>query len=718
MRDDLFPTPSPSGQGRPAIRPPAPPQRVMPAVPPPPSQPSSIAAQLNKRILGANPSLPQPVSAFQTGGWGVLSLNTAGAAAEISSELSSLDSSLRDLQSKVSFSDAANDINSLDTGIQNAIQLAESARSEGYCYQKDIDNLVYQAKSQWDSIRPQVFQSLQQQSTLMQSRLPSLSPQVQRLNSLLGNPVAARPLLQTTQSQVNGLLQSVDQAYRNLQNSYSPVQTQVQTLTDRLNKIHWAMDQLVQARFKLADGELLVMAVAARWDKEGKEDPEGILYLSNRRLIFERKEKVATKKILFITTASELVQEVLIDQPLKNVQNVQGENKGLFGNQDFLQVQFSDSRLGNVSLHIRGQESKAWASLVERSRSGQIETERFSETGMSIADLTRPLTTADVVSLQNEVGQLQDDLMLKKTRQELAGLENSMRSLERDLANIRTRGYVIEKGLEGDISILSVQWDRVKANAESTLELQVKNLSGQAQNIQQMMAQFAGMSANLASAKPVFMQLKSAIASSGAQAEAAQATVAAQYSQYAQEVEKLSAHLDWVSWMLDALSTASFRLLATESGVAAVEACWGQPGLEPENGILFLTDQRLLWEDRVGSFELKVNIPLQSVQEVHKEIEGDPVQEWLAFTFAPGAPLPATRFQLSMPVAEDWLKMIGRARSGEYAQDRAIPLDPVEIERVRNAPQQCQKCGAALTAPILRGQQEITCEYCGLVIRI
>jgi DNA-directed RNA polymerase subunit RPC12/RpoP len=40
------------------------------------------------------------------------------------------------------------------------------------------------------------------------------------------------------------------------------------------------------------------------------------------------------------------------------------------------------------------------------------------------------------------------------------------------------------------------------------------------------------------------------------------------------------------------------------------------------------------------------------------------------------------------------------------------------LERIRNAPQQCTKCGAAITDPILRGQTEIPCEYCGNVMRI
>ncbi len=213
--------------------------------------------------------------------------------------------------------------------------------------------------------------------------------------------------------------------------------------------------------------------------------------------------------------------------------------------------------------------------------------------------------------------------------------------------------------------------------------------------------------------------MKSSLASAEAQAEAAEDTVLDLYDEYADEVDSLSTHLDWVDWMLDALATASFKLLATESGVAATEAVWQRPGLEPENGILYLTDQRLLWEDRVGDFELKIDVPVQQVKDAKEVSDDDGEFDVIAVTFdRSDAPVPAVEFQLALPVAEDWLQMIGRARSGDYVSDRAVELDEADLERIRNAPEQCPNCGAAITSPVLRGQNEITCEYCGVVTRI
>jgi hypothetical protein len=62
---------------------------------------------------------------------------------------------------------------------------------------------------------------------------------------------------------------------------------------------------------------------------------------------------------------------------------------------------------------------------------------------------------------------------------------------------------------------------------------------------------------------------------------------------------------------------------------------------------------------------------------------------YLAFRLGSGDHMSATRFKLVLPVTGEWIKIIGRVRSG-----------------------------AAFPAPLLRGQTEITCEYCGLVTRL
>ncbi len=720
---------------RPLVRPTSPPQPVLPsaasaamvkpavAAPKPAGSPQKITPKpppvSTQKLVTVKPAASAPATPpVSVAAVHMVDLKTSSASQTLASESLALQKTLSDLQSQSSFSDITADISRLDQKFTSLAELLESARQEGYRFEGDMELKAFETLSQWQLARPKVEKMLADQSRLLQSQLNTLNLQVKDLNLKLSNQAVAAPLLKSSRSTADSMLQNLQTTKSYLRSNYSAIDATLQEIERRLTRIHWALDQLKEAKFKLASAEELVMAVPARWDQESKDDPEGILYLTDHRLVFEQKEKVATKKVLFITTASELVQEVQIDQPIQAVLEWKAENKGLFGHQDFLQVHFKETKFGSVAFHLNGQDSKDWAFLIGKVSSNQIQEERYNASNtFSFQDLSRPLTTADVAFLQQQVNSLQDEMMLQANRQELAELENAVRLLERQLSAIRARGYEIEKNLEPDITVLAVQWDRIKNNANRGLETLGASLAEQMRTIQDSLKQFVSQSADLQKVRPLYMQIKSALASAEAQADAAQATVRLQYDEYADEVGIMGAHLEWIAWMLDALETATFQLLATECGVAAVEAVHTDQE-EPLNGILFLTDQRLLWEDRVDQFELQIAVPMVQVQEVRKEVDAASGNDLLVFQFAAGAPLASARFRLALPVAEDWLQMVGRVRSGGYSRDRVTPISEEELQRIRNAPKQCANCGASYSAPLLRGQTQITCEYCGLVTQI
>lgn len=643
-------------------------------------------------------------------------LNTAQAHPEITYQVNSIQSSIEELENRADMSEVRADITNMEANLNHAISLLESARDKGYAFQSDLEDIAYDAMSRWQSIRADVEASIEEQTRVAAGYFDPVNRQINQLNAAISRTTGTDRLLSDTEDEIRQALNAVSDAENAIEAAYDDIEYQANLLVQRLTQIHWALTQQAEASFDFSDGEDLYMAVKARWDQEGKDDPEGVLYLTTKRLIFERKEKVATKKVLFVATAKELVQKVMGAQPLSNIENVKAQSKGLFGHQDFLEVDFSRQR---IPFHLDGQDSEDWAGWIKNAKSGKIEEERTSGSKLSFADLTGSITQADIIALQDEINELQDEMMLKATQEELSELENQISELARELSQLRARGYVIEKSLEPDIEVLKLQWEKIKERAHTTLNYQTSQLGAQMKDIQSAMANLAGISGSLAAARPVYINIKSLIASAEAQAEAAEETVLDQYDEYADEIETLDTHLEWVDWMLDAISTASFSLLATESGVAAIEAIWERPNGEPENGILFLTDQRLLWEDREGDYELKINVPLANLGEVKSQIDDETGEQRLLTVFeGSAAPVASTSFLFSLPVIESWQQMIGRARAGDYGADRAVEIKESELDRIRNAPTQCPTCGATFTAPILRGQNEITCEFCGVSTRI
>jgi len=93
-------------------------------------------------------------------------------------------------------------------------------------------------------------------------------------------------------------------------------------------------------------------------------------------------------------------------------------------------------------------------------------------------------------------------------------------------------------------------------------------------------------------------------------------------------------------------------------------------------------------------------------------------EDYLTFTASSGAPFQQTSFHIFDQDFQSWIGIVNRVRSHEIDKDRVIKIDEEVVEKVKNAPTICPACGALFTKPVLRGQDSITCEYCGNVVRL
>jgi hypothetical protein len=157
---------------------------------------------------------------------------------------------------------------------------------------------------------------------------------------------------------------------------------------------------------------------------------------------------------------------------------------------------------------------------------------------------------------------------------------------------------------------------------------------------------------------------------------------------------------------------------------------------EGPKGILYLTDERLVFErkeevatkkvlfiatEKETVHELLLEVSIGQIEEIKaqdkKKFLGR--KEMLELLFAPEADFSGATFRLHGGAKnEDWSALISRVKSGEIDKERSRPKDEAVVEAARSAPTKCTTCGATLPAEIVRGQREITCEYCGSVIRL
>jgi DNA-directed RNA polymerase subunit RPC12/RpoP len=219
-------------------------------------------------------------------------------------------------------------------------------------------------------------------------------------------------------------------------------------------------------------------------------------------------------------------------------------------------------------------------------------------------------------------------------------------------------------------------------------------------------------------------------------AQSAENTVNGMYNSFSSQVSSLTGRLDEIDYLLTQLSEAKFSLLPTEGGIMAVKAIWCKNVKEQDDdpeGVLYLTDQRLIFEQKeevaTKKFlfittetkkvqELKWEIPVKLVAEVKPSKEGlFKNEDHLDLRFAPGAAIESAHLHIWQE-GNDWLQLINRAKTKDFDKGRAVAIDQAEVDKVKAAPSQCPSCGANIEQVVLRGQDNIKCEYCGFVIRL
>lgn len=342
----------------------------------------------------------------------------------------------------------------------------------------------------------------------------------------------------------------------------------------------------------------------------------------------------------------------------------------------------------------------------------------------------------EIQSLQSTVGDLQSSVRLTDIRDRIEDLGSTVSGLDRRIESLRQGGYAFEKELEGQAKELGREWSKMAPGLEREVESEATILENSLRPLESQLGLLAGDRGMPKSLSSRVKRLQSQMKSLESRVEAAEENIRGGYDQFSSGVDQLKSQLYKLEWMMTELSEASFDLLATESGIMAVKAVWAKDGKQTKSdpeGVLYLTDQRIIFEHKEKVATKKIlfvatkkklvqetlwDIPVVLVEDVNPRKEGFlNKDDYLELTFASGASFDVLNLHIWQR-GDEWQALIQRAKAREFDDNRAIPIDEEVAERVKNAPTKCSSCGGAITQPILRGMENINCEYCGDVIRL
>lgn len=296
-------------------------------------------------------------------------------AAKLEAEARRYQSAFSRLDKEAQLGTIYDDIGRLEELFINLPSRLDQLRTRGFVHSGHLELRVDQLDDEWDEqIRPRLEKQLRIDLMTLDREVDAL----ESLQTTLVNPTESR--LQTFKLKSDTAERKVDETTRKLQNLYKGIKDGLNEVDAEVRKAEWMMAQLDQSPdIQLLQAEGPLMAVEAEWEKTGDDDkdPDGILYLTDQRLIFEQKEKKATKKFLFITTASEEVQKLLINEQVRDIVEVKHseERRGFsLGKDDLLQIEFGgQAEITRAQFHLKGQDSSDWAAVLKLVRNGEID---------------------------------------------------------------------------------------------------------------------------------------------------------------------------------------------------------------------------------------------------------------------------------------------------------------------------------------------------------
>jgi hypothetical protein len=342
----------------------------------------------------------------------------------------------------------------------------------------------------------------------------------------------------------------------------------------------------------------------------------------------------------------------------------------------------------------------------------------------------------EINALQTRVNTLQGSVQLTSSREAVEQLQTTVNGMAQRILSLRTRGYVFEKDMESQAHAFVSSWAMLYPNLEAQINTESAALVNALRSIEMQMPQLASMAGNPVAARGLLATLQSAVGQVESKVTAAEQAIEGMYNQFNNQVYTATRHLEEVEYLLTQLAEASFQLLPTEAGIAAVKAAWCKTGKEQKGdpeGVLYLTDQRLIFEQKEEIATKKVlfvvtekqkvqglqlEVPVAQVDKVETSKQGLLKNEdHIEIHFLSGTAVQVANFHIWQDNAA-WLALINRAKNKDFDQGRAVALDQAAVEKVKAAPAQCPSCGGVITTVVLRGMDSIKCEYCGFVIRL
>lgn len=260
------------------------------------------------------------------------------------------------------------------TGLPAELQ---RARSRGYVFANYLEQKLAVLAKQWEAQRLEAQKTLTTEGEFLRPLRHEVEALIATAQSQASNPMLLLMSLTKLEKTASDLENQAKTVENRIKDRIRTLERDIQQTHEQLQDIHHMLDLRDGASFSFNNGENVYLTAQGEWVATGKgsQDPDGTLYLTDQRLIFEQNEKTGKTLGLF---GGKHTQGIQWEVALPLIEKVEAENKGLFGGKDMLHFTLgAGAPHPRITVEVKGKaKCKFWAAQIERMARGETKDER------------------------------------------------------------------------------------------------------------------------------------------------------------------------------------------------------------------------------------------------------------------------------------------------------------------------------------------------------
>lgn len=256
--------------------------------------------------------------------------------------------------------------------IRSYADTLKACRQQGYAFADDLDAQIANLMQRWPKIEMDALDVAQSRARKLDWELQDLQEMTRNLDQAEGSSFEIQR--QRATSEINRLREQVQEAERQVMTTMQDLPEQSTAIGEQLSRIQSTLKHAQGASFTCDAGEMIFIAVKAAWRKTEKETIEGVLYLTNQRLIMEQDQKKGS----FMGLGGSRTRQLCWASPYSSVLDVTSKKEGMLGRIELIQLRFGPSDpISEATIEVKeGVQADWFGQQLRRAQSGALAQDR------------------------------------------------------------------------------------------------------------------------------------------------------------------------------------------------------------------------------------------------------------------------------------------------------------------------------------------------------